>query len=157
MPSGHAYAKAMRTVKTCVGSEWCRFGTQDSTQMGKDLERALWRMHAPHKVKLAGQRVVRLKGSDPFIFGRGGEEAQALRAHGIEVEVANGSPGPDWAVLGAEAAQGLTLVIYMGMARLAADAEAQGFGSPAIVLVGDVLRAREAMHHTGAKLSAEAA
>ncbi|HMA07829.1 MAG TPA: nitrite reductase large subunit NirB, partial [Ramlibacter sp.] len=41
MPSGHAYAKALRTVKTCVGSEWCRFGTQDSTQMGKDLERAL--------------------------------------------------------------------------------------------------------------------
>jgi nitrite reductase (NADH) large subunit len=53
MPSGHAYAKALRTVKTCVGSEWCRFGTQDSTQMGKDLERALWRMAAPHKVKLA--------------------------------------------------------------------------------------------------------
>jgi nitrite reductase (NADH) large subunit len=53
MPSGHAYAKALRTVKTCVGSEWCRMGTQDSTQMGKDLERALWRMQAPHKVKLA--------------------------------------------------------------------------------------------------------
>ena len=53
MPSGHAYAKALRTVKTCVGSEWCRFGTQDSTQMGKELERALWRMYAPHKVKLA--------------------------------------------------------------------------------------------------------
>jgi nitrite reductase (NADH) large subunit len=53
MPSGHAYAKALRTVKTCVGSEWCRFGTQDSTQMGKDLERALWRMYAPHKVKFA--------------------------------------------------------------------------------------------------------
>ena len=53
MPSGHAYAKALRTVKTCVGSEWCRFGTQDSTQMGKDLEHALWRMYAPHKVKLA--------------------------------------------------------------------------------------------------------
>ncbi len=53
MPSGHAYAKALRTVKTCVGSQWCRFGTQDSTQLGKDLERALWRMYAPHKVKLA--------------------------------------------------------------------------------------------------------
>jgi len=53
MPSGHAYAKALRTVKTCVGSEWCRFGTQDSTRMGKELERALWRMYAPHKVKLA--------------------------------------------------------------------------------------------------------
>jgi len=53
MPCGHAYAKALRTVKTCVGSEWCRMGTQDSTQMGKDLEVALWRMYAPHKVKLA--------------------------------------------------------------------------------------------------------
>jgi len=53
MPSGHAYAKALRTVKTCVGSEWCRMGTQDSTQMGKDLERAHWRMYAPHKVKYA--------------------------------------------------------------------------------------------------------
>ena len=53
MPSGHAYAKALRTVKTCVGSEWCRMGTQDSTKMGKDLERAMWRMYAPHKVKFA--------------------------------------------------------------------------------------------------------
>ena len=53
MPSGHAYAKALRTVKTCVGSEWCRFGVQDSTRMGQELERALWRMYAPHKVKLA--------------------------------------------------------------------------------------------------------
>ncbi|GAA4402925.1 nitrite reductase large subunit NirB [Quisquiliibacterium transsilvanicum] len=53
MPSGHAYAKALRTVKTCVGSEWCRMGTQDSTRLGKDLERAMWRMYAPHKVKFA--------------------------------------------------------------------------------------------------------
>jgi nitrite reductase (NADH) large subunit len=53
MPSGHAYAKALRTVKTCVGAEWCRFGTQDSTRMGQELERGLWRMYAPHKVKLA--------------------------------------------------------------------------------------------------------
>ena len=53
MVSGHAYAKALRTVKTCVGSEWCRFGTQDSTEMGKMLERAMWRMYAPHKVKFA--------------------------------------------------------------------------------------------------------
>ena len=53
MPSGHAYAKALRTVKTCVGSEWCRMGTQDSTQLGKDLERAFVGMYAPHKVKFA--------------------------------------------------------------------------------------------------------
>jgi nitrite reductase (NADH) large subunit len=53
MPSGLGYAKGLRTVKTCVGSEWCRFGTQDSTLMGQQLERALARMYAPHKVKLA--------------------------------------------------------------------------------------------------------
>jgi nitrite reductase (NADH) large subunit len=53
MPSGHAYAKALRTVKTCVGKEWCRFGVQDSTQMGIDLEQAFWKMYAPHKVKMA--------------------------------------------------------------------------------------------------------
>jgi len=53
MPSGYAYAKALRTVKTCVGSEWCRFGVQDSTRMGIDLEQAFQRMYAPHKVKMA--------------------------------------------------------------------------------------------------------
>ena len=53
MPSGHAYAKALRTVKTCVGAEWCRFGVQDSTALGISLERDLWKMYAPHKVKLA--------------------------------------------------------------------------------------------------------
>ncbi|WP_338849771.1 nitrite reductase large subunit NirB [Massilia sp. W12] len=53
MPSGAAYAKGLRTVKTCVGSEWCRFGTQDSTAMGQQLEHTLNLMSAPHKVKLA--------------------------------------------------------------------------------------------------------
>lgn len=98
----------------------------------------------------AGQRVVRLKGGDPFVFGRGGEEADALRAAGLEVEIVSGltagiagpaavgipvtdrrcAPGvalvtghsgegcraPDWAAL---ARSGLTLVIYMGVARCA--------------------------------------
>ncbi|HKY02978.1 MAG TPA: nitrite reductase large subunit NirB [Burkholderiales bacterium] len=53
MPSGHAYGKSIRTVKTCVGSEFCRFGTQNSTQMGIDLEKMLFDMYSPHKVKLA--------------------------------------------------------------------------------------------------------
>ncbi len=53
MPSGHAYGKSIRTVKTCVGSEFCRFGTQNSTQMGIDLEHALFNMWSPHKDKLA--------------------------------------------------------------------------------------------------------
>ncbi len=51
--SGHAYGKALRTVKTCVGSEWCRFGTQDSTGLGIKLEKMCWGAWTPHKVKLA--------------------------------------------------------------------------------------------------------
>ena len=166
---------------------------------------------------LAGERVVRLKGGDPLVFGRGGEEAEALRAQGIEVEIVNGitsglaaatalgvpwthrdhahgvmlvtgharegAPGPDWAVLGTAAAQGLTLLIYMAMARLQtvqqgllaalpADtpaalvqhvgtpqerqavvtlgtlhvtATALGFGSPTVLIIGQVLHARAAL------------
>jgi nitrite reductase (NADH) large subunit len=51
--SGHAYAKGLRTVKTCVGSEWCRFGTQDSTGLGVKIEKMCWGSWTPHKVKLA--------------------------------------------------------------------------------------------------------
>ena len=53
MPSGYAYAKGIRTVKTCVGSEFCRFGTQDSTGLGIEIEKAFDHMWAPHKVKFA--------------------------------------------------------------------------------------------------------
>ncbi len=53
MPSGHAYGKSLRTVKTCVGNEHCRFGTQASMSMGVDLEKMLFGMYSPHKVKLA--------------------------------------------------------------------------------------------------------
>ncbi|HET9645067.1 MAG TPA: uroporphyrinogen-III C-methyltransferase [Burkholderiaceae bacterium] len=100
-----------------------------------------------------GETVVRLKGGDPFVFGRGGEEAAHLRAEGIEVEVVNGITSGlaaatslgvplthrdhahgvmfvtghardaqvelDWKTLGAAAAQGLTLVIYMGVSQVA--------------------------------------
>ncbi|WP_447931026.1 nitrite reductase large subunit NirB [Sphingopyxis fribergensis] len=53
MVSGHAYGKALRTVKTCVGSEWCRFGTQDSTGLGVKIERMSWGSWMPHKFKIA--------------------------------------------------------------------------------------------------------
>jgi len=53
MVSGHAYAKALRTVKTCVGSEWCRFGTQDSTGLGIKTEQMTWGSWMPHKFKIA--------------------------------------------------------------------------------------------------------
>ncbi|UVI32795.1 nitrite reductase large subunit NirB [Paenibacillus spongiae] len=53
MPSGYAYAKSLRTVKTCVGSTYCRFGTQDSMSMGALLERKFERLDLPAKFKFA--------------------------------------------------------------------------------------------------------
>lgn len=51
--SGHAYAKGLRTVKTCVGTDWCRFGTQDSTGLGVRIEKFMWGSWTPAKVKMA--------------------------------------------------------------------------------------------------------
>ena len=51
--SGHAYGKALRTVKSCVGSTWCRFGVQDSVKLAIDLELRYRGLRAPHKLKSA--------------------------------------------------------------------------------------------------------
>ncbi len=53
MPSGYAYGKSFRTVKTCVGQEFCRFGTGDSTKLGIELETRMQGMESPAKMKLA--------------------------------------------------------------------------------------------------------
>ncbi len=53
MESGHAYGKALRTVKSCVGSVWCRYGVQDSVQLAIDLELRYRGLRSPHKIKMA--------------------------------------------------------------------------------------------------------
>ena len=53
MPSGHAYTKAFRTCKTCVGTDFCRFGLGDSTTLGIDIEKRFQGVEMPHKVKMA--------------------------------------------------------------------------------------------------------
>ena len=131
---------------------------------------------------LAGERVVRLKGGDPFIFGRGGEEADFLRGHGLRVEVASGitaglaaanalgvalthrdrahgviivtgharegSTALHWRSLAAAAAQGLTLVIYMGVSEVAALQHELLQGLPADTPVGIVQHASRANQRT---------
>jgi nitrite reductase (NADH) large subunit len=53
LESGHAYGKAVRTVKSCVGTTWCRYGVQDSVQLAVDLELRYRGLRSPHKIKLA--------------------------------------------------------------------------------------------------------
>jgi len=53
MPSGQAYTKGVRMVKTCVGTEFCRFGVQDAIHTGIELERRLENLYTPHKTKMA--------------------------------------------------------------------------------------------------------
>jgi nitrite reductase (NADH) large subunit len=53
MPSGQAYTKGVRMVKTCVGTEFCRFGVQDAIGTGIELEKRLENLYTPHKTKLA--------------------------------------------------------------------------------------------------------
>jgi nitrite reductase (NADH) large subunit len=57
--SGHAYAKALRTVKSCVGSTWCRYGVQDSVGFAIRVEHRYKGIRAPHKIKMAVSGCVR--------------------------------------------------------------------------------------------------
>ena len=53
MPSGHAYTKAFRTCKTCVGTDFCRYGVGDSVKLGIEIEKRFRGVESPHKIKLA--------------------------------------------------------------------------------------------------------
>jgi nitrite reductase (NADH) large subunit len=85
--SGHAYGKALRTVKSCVGSTWCRYGVQDSVRMAIDIENRYRGLRAPHKLKMAVSGCTREcaeaqgkdvgiiateKGWDLYVCGNGG-------------------------------------------------------------------------------------
>jgi nitrite reductase (NADH) large subunit len=109
MESGHAYAKALRTVKSCVGSTWCRFGVQDSTTLAIDLEKRYRGLRAPHKIK----------------FGVSGCARECAEAMGKDVGViattkgwnlsvcGNGGMNPRHAVLLAQDVDRETLIRYI--------------------------------------------
>src|SRR6185295_18293368 len=59
MESGHAYAKALRTVKSCVGTTWCRYGVQDSVGFAIRVEHRYKGIRAPHKIKMAVSGCIR--------------------------------------------------------------------------------------------------
>ena len=92
MPSGYAYGKTLRTVKTCVGAQFCRYGTQDSMNLGIELEKKFERLDTPHKVKMgvsacprncaeAGIKDIGFVGVDGgweiYIGGNGGTDLRA--------------------------------------------------------------------------------
>lgn len=89
--SGHAYGKALRTVKSCVGSTWCRFGVQDSVSFAVEIEERYKGLRAPHKLKSAVSGCVREcaeaqskdfgiiateKGWNLYVCGNGGAKPQ---------------------------------------------------------------------------------
>jgi len=91
MESGHAYGKALRTVKSCVGTNWCRFGVQDSTSLAIEIELRYRGLRAPHKLKSAVSGCTREcaeaqskdfgiiateKGWNLFVAGNGGMRPQ---------------------------------------------------------------------------------
>jgi nitrite reductase (NADH) large subunit len=92
MPSGYAYGKTLRTVKTCVGSQFCRYGTQDTMGLGIKLEKKFERLDTPHKVKMgvsgcprncaeAGIKDIGFVGVDDgfeiYVAGNGGTDLRA--------------------------------------------------------------------------------
>jgi nitrite reductase (NADH) large subunit len=99
--SGHAYGKALRTVKSCVGSTWCRYGVQDSVKMAIDIERRYRGLRAPHKIKSAVSGCTREcaeaqskdfgviateKGWNLYVCGNGGMKPQHAQLLAADVD-----------------------------------------------------------------------
>jgi nitrite reductase (NADH) large subunit len=109
MESGHAYGKALRTVKSCVGQTWCRFGVQDSTSMAIRLELRYRGLRAPHKIKSAvsgcARECAEAQSKDFGVIAT--ERGWNLYVCG------NGGMKPQHAVLFAEDLDGDTLVRYI--------------------------------------------
>jgi nitrite reductase (NADH) large subunit len=109
LESGHAYAKALRTVKSCVGSTWCRFGVQDSTTLAIDIENRYKGLRAPHKIKMAvsgcARECAEAQGKDVGVIAT--EKGWNLYVCG------NGGMKPQHAVLLASDVDTVTLIKYI--------------------------------------------
>jgi len=79
--SGHAYGKSVRTVKSCVGSTWCRYGVQDSVGFALEIEHRYKGLRSPHKLKFRYRAAPRMRGSAKQGCGRdrNGEGLESLR------------------------------------------------------------------------------
>jgi nitrite reductase (NADH) large subunit len=101
--SGHAYGKAMRTVKSCVGSTWCRYGVQDSTALAIRIEERYRGMRAPHKLKAAVSGCIREcaeaqskdfgviateKGWNLYVCGNGGSKPRHAELLAVDLDEA---------------------------------------------------------------------
>jgi nitrite reductase (NADH) large subunit len=109
MESGHAYGKSLRTVKSCVGTDWCRYGQQDSVQLAIDLELRYRGLRAPHKIKMAvsgcARECAEARGKDVGVIAT--EAGWNLHVGG------NGGMTPKHAQLLASDLDGDTLVQYI--------------------------------------------
>ena len=109
MESGHAYGKSLRTVKSCVGSSWCRYGQQDSVAMAVLLEKRYRGLRSPHKLKLAVSGCAR-----ECAEARGKDVGVIATEHGWNLYVGgNGGLAPKHAVLLAADLDDATLIRYI--------------------------------------------
>ena len=109
MESGHAYGKSLRTVKSCVGSSWCRYGVQDSVAMAIRLEHRYRGLRSPHKIKLGVSGCAR-----ECAEARGKDVGVIATEHGWNLYVGgNGGQSPKHAQLLASGIDDETLVRYI--------------------------------------------